>query len=146
VHGADSLGEISEELKTASEEHKLLFEHLAERFGANVSEVRLTARLTDSPGVLVSESGGPRPHMQRMMKEVHGQDMPNARILEINADHPLIEQMLEMHKSDGVSERLDDFGDLLYGQVLLAEGSILPDAARFSSLVSDLMISVGKAK
>ena len=146
VQGADALGDEDESQKDEGEAHAALFEHLAEHFGDAVKEVRLTSRLTDSPGVLVSESGAPRPHMQRMMKEMHGQDMPTARILEINGKHPLIEQLLAMHTADGVNERLDDFGDLLYGQVLLAEGSVLPDAARFSKLLSDMMVSASKSK
>ncbi|MCL4152901.1 UNVERIFIED_CONTAM: hypothetical protein GTU68_055867 [Idotea baltica] len=143
VHAKDALGEADKDDESKNEEHKAVFEHLAEHLGAGVKEVRLSSRLTDSPGVLVSESGGPRPHMERMMKEMHGQNMPTERILEINPDHPLIERLLSMDSSDAGRGVLEDFADLLYGQVLLAEGSPLPDPSRFSKLLSELMVGTG---
>ncbi len=74
------------------------------------------------------------------MKEMHGHNMPTERILEINPDHPLIERLLSMGSSEGNRGPLEDFADLLYGQVLLAEGSPLPDSSRFSKLLSELMV------
>ncbi len=145
VHAGNALGESEDEGKTKNEQYAEAFEHLAEHLGAGVKEVRLSSRLTDSPGVLVSESGGPRPHMERMMREMHGQDMPTARILEINPDHPLIQRLLSMDSSEGGRAALDDFADLLYGQVLLAEGSPLPDPSRFSKLLSELMVGASPA-
>ncbi|MFT7668173.1 MAG: molecular chaperone HtpG [Planctomycetota bacterium] len=143
VHAADIGLDSEDDLKKSAEEHADFLKSLGEHFGAGISEVRLTSRLTDSPGVLVSERGAPRPNMERMMKEMHGNDGGGARILEINAGHPLIASMLKMHSAEGSSDRLNDYADLLHGQVLLAEGSNLSDPARFSRLVSDLMVKVG---
>lgn len=146
VHAAD-LGFESEDtdLEAARTEHEDFLKAIGEHFGEQVAEVRLTSRLTDSPGVLVSEQGAPRPHMERMMKEMHGQDGGPKRILEINPGHPLIERMTKMVGPEADSKQLADYADLLLGQVLLAEGSTLPDPARFSRLLSELMISVGDA-
>ncbi len=128
------------------EEYAELLTYLGEHYGDDLSEVRLSTRLVDSPGVLTSAAGAPRPHMERLMKELHGQEAPSARILEVNPNHPLLERMCRMHATGTEGQRLRDFADLLRGQVLLAEGSSLPDPARFSKLVSELMLSAGEEK
>lgn len=144
IHDATlELGGDAEALEEKAKEFEGLLTALGEHYGDAISEVRLSQRLTDSPGVLVSEAGGPRPHMERMMKELHGQDAPSTRILEVNPDHPLIQRMQAMQAKGDAGDQLNDWADLLHGQVLLAEGSPLPDAARFSKLVSDLMVSAG---
>jgi molecular chaperone HtpG len=35
---------------------------------------------------------------------------------------------------------LSDYAELIYGQALLAEGGVLPNPARFSKLVCELMV------
>jgi molecular chaperone HtpG len=143
VHAADAgVGdEEEEEIAEATEKYSALFEKLAAHLGEDVKEVRLTSRLTDSPAVLVSEAGAQRPHLERMMREMHGRDARTPRILELNAGHPSIQGLQEMFTQDEGSQRVLDHADLLFGQALLAEGSNLPDPARFSRLVSELMIA-----
>ncbi len=146
VHAADVGFETEEDdLAGTKEDYEEFLKTLADHLGDGISEARLTGRLTDSPGVLVSEAGAPRPHMERMMKEMHGQEGATSRILEINPTHPLIARMMKMHAAGADRAQLDDYADLLHGQVLLAEGSSVPDPARFSRLLSDLMIAVGDA-
>ncbi len=48
-----------------------------------------------------------------------------------------LQTMFEADKSDPL---LKDHAELLFGQALLAEGSQLPDPARFSKLVAELMV------
>jgi len=131
--------EAREELAAAAEKYGALLSKLAEHLGEDVKEVRLTRRLTDSPAVLVSESGGPRPHMERLMRELHGRSFKTPRILELNADHPSIEGLEGMFDADPEDGRVLERAEILYGQALLAEGSPLPDPARFSKLISGLL-------
>jgi len=141
VHAAD-LGFEGEAEPEADEAQTAFLAALTEHYGDAVGEVRLSRRLVDSPGVLVSEAGAPRPHMERLMKELHGQEAARPRILELNAGHPLIAKLTAMYGSGDDSERFGDYADLLLGQVLLAEGSSLPDPARFSRLLSQLLVNV----
>ena len=69
---------------------------------------------------------------------------PRKRVLELNADHPLAARLKSLVDAGDAGGKLKDWGDLLYGQALLAEGSPLPDAPRFSKLVSDLMLASSK--
>jgi molecular chaperone HtpG len=103
--------------------------------------VRFSTRLADSPAVLVDDPRSLGPTMERMMRHSGEEPPPRKRILELNPKHPLIERLRELVESDAASPRIKDWSDLLHGQALLAEGSALPDPARFGRLVTDLMLA-----
>lgn len=146
VHGADVELASEEErgrVERAQKEAKKFLAALGEHFGESVKEVRFSARLIESPGLLVTEEGALRPNMERMMREARHGGGARPRILELNPDHPLIVRMREMHGRKGEEGKVMEYADLLYGQALLAEGSALPDPARFSRLVAELMVKAG---
>ena len=72
------------------------FAALLTRFGSvledKVSEVRLSKRLTESPACLVVPDGGMHAHVERMLRASDPSlQIPVAkRILELNADHPVM--------------------------------------------------------
>jgi molecular chaperone HtpG len=104
-----------------------------------VKEVRLSSRLKSSPAVLVSEDGAMSPQLERALKAA-GQAVPEQkRILELNPEHALLGRLQELHES-AQNERFHLYLELLHGQALLAEGSPVPDAARFAKLVTKLML------
>ena len=133
----------SEEEKEArekrQEEQKPLLEAVQEQLDEHVSEVRFSSRLKDSPVVLVSNEFGPSRVQERMMRELGQAAPPSKRVLELNPAHPVVERMAALSGEEGDEERFGEYCELLYGQALLAEGSPLPDPARFSRLVSALM-------
>ncbi len=104
----------------------------------DVKSARFSTRLTESPAVLVSEGAGVSANMERILRAAR-QDVPKEqRVLELNPDHALVKKLLELHGADPKSERVGDLVELLHGQALLAEGSPLPDPARFSKLLARL--------
>ncbi len=73
-----------------------LVEALKETLKTEVSDVRATDRLVDSPVVLAASAGGPDLQMQRLLKRAgraFGASMP---VLEINPRHPLIRRLAEL--------------------------------------------------
>jgi molecular chaperone HtpG len=76
--------------------------------------------------------------MERVMRAFNQTVPPSQRILEINAESPLIKKMLDSVNAGNAS--IEDWADLLYGQAQLAEGTPLSNPARFNKLVSDLML------
>lgn len=127
--------ETKKSLDDAGKEMKPLLEAITKQLEASVKEVRLTARLTDSPCCLVQDPTALNPTMRRMM-EAMGQTVPeDKRILELNPEHALIKALAaetdETQRTNTV--------ELLYGQACLAEGTLPPDPARFNRLVADLM-------
>ena len=100
-----------------------------------VADVRVSTRLTDSPCCLVAKEYALSPSMVRMMKAM-GQDAPEEkRILELNAEHPLVKKVAALsgdEQADAVA--------LLYDSALIAEGSPVTDGARFTKLLAALML------
>ena len=123
------------EAEKAAKGLKGFFDDVKKQFEDCISEVRASTRLTDSPCCLVADANGLSPSMERMMRAMK-QDVPKSkRILEVNASHPLVQKVAALKGDD----RRDAI-ELLYDQALVAEGSPVPDPARFSKLVTSLMM------
>ena len=140
-----------EEKRAAAEvDLKPLLEALRAKLDDRVKEVRLSTRLVDSPACLVGDVYDSTPQLEAMMRAM-GQTVPKAkRILEINANHPVVEKLKAAQAAvaggdgaearDGVeSSDFGDYAELLHGQALLAEGTPLPDPADFGRRVAALM-------
>lgn len=128
--------EEKEVLKQKSEASKDLLKELKEALKEEVSDVRLTTRLKNHPVCLVADEGISL-EMEKILAQMpdQSQNAKAKRILELNADHPLV-QALEKASSD----RLKDYAKLLYNQALLIEGFTLEDPVEFSKVLSQLMI------
>ena len=85
-----------------------LVKSLREALKSEVSDVRATERLVDSPVVLSASAGGPDLQMQRLLKRA-GRAMPTTLpVLEINPRHKLIRRMAELANiGDAASTLLD---------------------------------------
>jgi molecular chaperone HtpG len=134
--------EKSKEEEKAENENKKTFEKLCETLqkvlSEEVSEVRVTSRLKDSPCMLVRAAGGMGAHMEKLMS-LQGMEVPKTkRILEINPEHEICKNLL---KKAETSEDLGSYPAVLYGQALLAEGSVLPDPAAFVSAMNKILLS-----
>ncbi len=133
-------GEDDEDRTEREEELKPLLELVRKELAEEVEEVRLSTRLTDSPAVLVSKASSFSPQVERMLRE-SGQPIPEQkRTLELNPGHPLIERLRDLAAENEIFDRFGDYCALLHGQALIAEGSPLPDPARFAKLVTELMV------
>ncbi len=101
-------------------------------------EVGYSARLVESPAVLVTEEGGASPHVERALR-ASGQagGRTARRRFELNPDHPVVAALDDLRAKDPA--RFERHVKLLHGQALLAEGSPLPDPAAFSRLVVELL-------
>jgi molecular chaperone HtpG len=119
----------------AAEDLKPLIDAVKDQLKDSVADVRLSTRLADSPCCLVAGEHALSASMERMLRAM-GQDVPHEkRLLEINATHPLVAKM------KGLSgDELKDAVELLYDQALIAEGSAVPDPARFTKLLTQLML------
>jgi molecular chaperone HtpG len=131
--------DASRKRKTAAKELEGLLKQMQKTLDACVSEVRLSRRLTDSASCLVSDKHAMNPSMERLLRAMHQEPPPMRRILELNADHPVVARMQTLFEQDPADTRLVDYTDLVYDQALLAEGAPVRNPARFTRLVSDLM-------
>ena len=119
----------------AAADLKPLLEAVRKQLEADVSDVRVSTRLADSPACLVATANGLSPSMERMLRAMNRDAPKEKRILELNASHPLVAKMKGLE-----GDALKDAVDLVYGQALVAEGSPVPDPARFGKLLVSLML------
>ncbi|GAA4838619.1 molecular chaperone HtpG [Actinomycetospora corticicola] len=97
----------------------------------DVSEVRLSTRLTTSPACLVGEVGGLPPQLEQMMRSM-GQEIPvQKRALELNPKHPLVENLRTAHAAKPDDAGIADTASLLHDMALLAEGGELKEPSAF---------------
>lgn len=128
-----------EEKKETEENFGKLTDKIKEVLGDKVTEVRLSARLKNSPCVLVSGDGDIDMQMEMMMKAM-GQAVPQRqKILELNPSHELVEALNKEFDANAESPMVTDMGELLYNQALILEGSMPSDANRFTQLMTKVM-------
>ena len=95
--------------------------------------------MTESVSRLSGEENDPSPHMQRIMKALNQPVVEVKRILELNPSHPLIEGLTKLVEKDPANPKIGEYSELLFDQALLAEGSPLPDPAKFAKRAAALM-------
>lgn len=130
-----------EELEEQERGERDLLESLEGHLAGRVDRVRFSGRLKASPAVLVDEEGSVGPQLAELMRQAGHEPPPRRRALELNPSHPLVERLARLARENRGSQRLADSAELLLGQALLAEGSPLPDPARFAHLVNELLLS-----
>ncbi len=97
-----------------------------------VSDVRATDRLVDSPVVLAASAGGPDLQMQRLLKRAgraFGSQLP---VLEINPRHALIRRMAGL-------ANLDDAAGMLLDLARVQEGEPPRDPAAFARQMAKVL-------
>ncbi|HEY1412060.1 MAG TPA: molecular chaperone HtpG [Rhodopila sp.] len=104
--------------------------------GDRVSDVRSTARLTDSAVVLASSGLGPDLAMQRLMRRAGRATMPAKPVLEVNPRHKLIETLSgKLDNTALIAEAAETLLDLAQVQ----EGDLPADATAFARRVTALL-------
>ena len=101
-----------------------------------ISDVIISNRLTKSPVLLVAEESGMDINMEKLMK-MHNQKTPESKkVLEINAEHPMIVK---------ISENLNNFDHKKVAQIILdqaniLDGNILSNPTSYTENLTDLFI------
>jgi molecular chaperone HtpG len=134
--------QTEEELKAKEEQMKPLLDLLQQKLDANVKQVRLTNRLTQSPVCLVGAEHDYSPQLEKLLQKGKGGGPKQRRIMELNPKHEILARMSERFEKDQEDPLLEDYAQLLFGYGLIAEGGELPDPVRFNRAVADLMTRV----
>lgn len=120
---------------------KEVVERVAKTLSARVETARLSSRLTESPSCLVAADHGMSRRLEKIYQQA-GEKVPATKpILELNADHPLIQRLRETANEVAFS----DLAELLYDQALLAEGGQLEDPATFVKRLNRLILAQSKS-
>ena len=139
-------GENADQLKEAETTFARLRDYLKQTLGEEVSEVRFTGRLVDSPCCLIVEGSSLAPHMERLFRAMHQEIPKSKRILELNPAHPLLQALNALLDVPEQADALKEYVELLWDQALLAEGSPVKDQAAFAKLITKLLLNAARQR
>lgn len=132
--------EAKKEIESKKAEFQSLLDFLKKELDAHVKEVRLSSRLTSSPVCLVVEDNELSPMLERTLRKMQENAPDRKRIMELNPKHPLVERMRQRLENEASGDAiLVNAADLLWGLALLAEGSELPEPAKFSRAATEVL-------
>ncbi|MCO5580169.1 hypothetical protein L7F22_034036 [Adiantum nelumboides] len=111
----------------------------------NVDSVKISNRLADTPGVVVTSKYGWSANMERIMQSQTLSDaskqtyMRGKRVLEINPRHPIIKELRERVALDSEDSTAQQTAKLIYQTALIESGFFLEDPKEFASRVYSVM-------
>jgi molecular chaperone HtpG len=135
---ADVASAIETPEKAAAESaFKDTTQRLAKVLSGKIASAQVSARLIDSPAVLVAGEFGVSLRMGRILKQA-GQTNPFATLptLELNPKHPLVLRLRDTADEAAFA----DLAHVLYDQAMLAEGGELDDPAIFVRRINRLIV------
>jgi len=120
----------------SAKEAEPLVKKLKDLLGDRVGDVRVSARLTDSPSCLALSDFEMAPHLARLLREA-GHDMPdNKPTLEINPQHALLKRV----EAEADEAKAKDLATLLLEQAEIAAGAQLPDPSAFVQRLNRVLL------
>jgi len=120
----------------ATKEAEPLLKKLKDLLGDRVGDVKVSARLTDSPSCLALSDYEMAPHLARLLREA-GQDMPESKpTLEINPQHALLKRV----EAETDETKAKDLATLLLEQAEIAAGAQLPDPSAFVQRMNRVLL------
>ena len=101
-----------------------------------ISDVVVSDRLTKSPVLLVAEESGMDINMEKLMK-MHNQKTPDSKkILEINAEHPM---MVKISENLGVFDH-KKIAQIILDQANILDGNVLSNPSGYMESLTELFI------
>jgi molecular chaperone HtpG len=128
------------ELKKKEEEAADLFAVMQKALDEHVKQARLTNRLVASPACLVGAEMDYSPQMERLLQKGKGGGPRQRRILELNPNHEIFVKLQEQFRQNKEDKVIGEYAELLFGYALLAEGSEIPEPAKFNRLIVELIL------
>ena len=129
--------EEKKELEEKEKNLKPLIQFVRETIGDELKEVKLTQKLESQP-VCLTAGGAVSFEMEKYLKSVQPESGAAAdRILELNAEHPVIRKLEGLLESD--PEKAKDYARILYDQAKLMAGLPIDNPGAFSERIFSLM-------
>jgi len=141
VNEADLELETEDEKKETekqAEDNKGLLEFVKESLNGAVAEVKLSHKLK-THAVCLTSTGGVSIEMEKYFDLMPGENKPKAeKVLELNAGHKSFAALKKAFGKD--KDKAAKYAEVLYDQALLIAGMPIEDPARYTELVSSLLV------
>ena len=79
------------------------------------------------------------PHLERFLKRTNVKIPENKRILELNPNHNIVQQLKKKFEADKADPLISEYAELLLGYAYLGAGAEPPDVIRFNNLLLRVM-------
>jgi molecular chaperone HtpG len=140
AQGVPDFGTLEDEAEKqaqekASTEYADLLGRMKAILGDKVWDVRVSSRLTTSPACIVANEPETEINLAQRMR---GSGLPRQPVLEINPEHPLVQQL----RNTGNDPRLAEWTHVLYNQAVLTLGARVDDPAGFVRRLNDLLVGL----
>ncbi|MDD6213768.1 MAG: molecular chaperone HtpG [Firmicutes bacterium] len=134
-----STDEEKEKLKTENEKSSEMLSFIKESLDGAVTAVHLTNTLQNH-AVCLSSEGMLSVEMEKTLNKSAGNEshMKAEIVLEINANHPIKEKLMDLFKND--KEKLKKYSKILYAQARLISGLSVENPSEVSELICNIMI------
>ena len=127
----------------ASDADKDVLKSVKDALGEQVSEVRASQRLTDSPACLVASAGGRDRELERLLaRQERGSGAKP--VLELNMRHDLVKALARSVEEKKESD-VADLAALLLAEAQILDGEIPADPAAFARRLNELIVRGLKA-
>lgn len=123
--------------KEHNPDHKKLVEFIKETLKDRVADVKVSARLTESPVCLSAGEYSMDIRMERFLVEQKQLPKASAKVLEINPNHQILKSVLD--DIDSNKERAEEVSYMLFDQACIIEGESIKDTSSFAKRLSKLM-------
>lgn len=126
------------DLQDKQEQYKDLLKEIKDDLGDLVKEVRLTSNLKTYPVCLIA-GGDISIEMEKVFASMpnNGEKMKAEKILEISANHKVLETLSTLYKED--KEKLKKYATVLYNEARMLEGLSVEDVSAFATALSDII-------
>ena len=136
AHGELPEEEENEEENIESKKVQPLVDWMNDLLEEDVSSVRISKRLTDSPSVLVNQEGSMGSNMESILKAANQDISESKRVLEINPGHPMVKTLARLNGNGETG--LEPYAKLLLDHATIVEGK-LKDPVSFAKRLQSLM-------
>lgn len=150
--GKEAVQDMSEDEKSVKEQKNFATEAfrtwIKSVLGEKITRVEASTRLVESPATIVQSEYGVSPTMQKYLRAQavvddsnQGQftNIFNQAVLEINPEHPIIQDLEKLYEQDPESQIAKDRVEIVFNTAALAAGYMLDNAADYSKLIVEMM-------
>jgi molecular chaperone HtpG len=115
-----------------------LIDYFKKILGEQISEAKISKKLTSSPVCLGLGEGAMNSRMERYLKEQKQISYTSAKILEINLSHPIIERIYQDIQAQNFVDA-EEVVNVLFDQACIIEGEQIKDPSAFSKRLDNMI-------